>query len=477
MDRSDIRAALATLPPRRRRRVLAGAAGVLLAIVLVVVAVDPEDGLAIVAAALGAGALIAQPHWGILVIFALVVFRIDPMRLGPFGTSEVLAAPLLLPLALQILRDRGIWLWRVPQVRLLLLIGGVLLAATEWSLLMHRPPPFGQQEGAWSPLILFAQQLLFLTYLVYFIKTRRHLMYAIAVVLVMILAAAVDSLDLLGMGHGGERARVSQGWAANSNRLAFLCVWGTALAWSLRFKGPNGWWRPLTLVPLLGLPVVTLMTGSRNGLIQLMLLGGLILLAQGQWSPAQRTRAFALMALAAVAVLALAPAAMMDRASNFQEASVTDRIATHWAGATMVAEHPVFGIGPGNFHWRNEAMTGYAMSTHDSYLWAITAGGPLLLLLYLVLFYRTYRMLLAVERSGPAQLAWLGTGLRFMLVITMAFSFFADLWLTHPFYFMLGLAIVAVRLASRSAPRLVAAAAVPVTTRSMPLTGRVIDAA
>ena len=475
MERLDVRTALATLSTKRRRRLLITLAGLLLGGVLALVAADPEDGLTMVAAALATAFLVAQPHWGILAIFALVVFRIDPVRIGAFGTSEVLAAPLVFPLALQILRDRGIWLWHVPQVRLLLMIGGVLLMATEWSLLTHPPPPFGQQDGPWSPLILFGQQLLFLSYLVYFVKTPRHLICAVVVILVMILAAAVDSLDLLGAGHGGERARVSQGWAANSNRLAFLCVWGTALVWSLRFKGPHGWWRPFTLVPLLGLPVVTLMTGSRNGLIQLLLLGGLILLEQRQWSPAQRTRAFALMALAAVTVLALAPAAMKDRASNFQEASVTDRISTHWAGAAMVAQHPLFGIGPGNFHWRNAAMTGYSMSTHDSYLWAITAGGPLLLLLYLVLFYRTYRALARVERWGASDLAWLATALRFQLVIMIAFSFFADLWLTHPFYFLLGLSILVIRFGQRSAPRVVTVPA-SVRARSIPLDARVIDA-
>jgi O-antigen ligase len=447
MHGANMRAVLARFRPERRQRILEAGAAVLLGAALVAVVTEPERGLALIAQALVAVFLLARPHWGILAIFVLVIFRIDPARVGPFGTSELLAAPLMLPLALEIVRDRRVWAWRVPQIRLLLAIGAMLLVATEWSLLMHPAPPISEQEGPWSTLILFGQQLLFLVYLVYFIKTPRHLTYAVVVVLVMILAAAVDSLDLLGAGHGGERARVSQGWAANSNRLAFLCVWGTALAWSLRFKGPRGWWRPLTLAPLLGLPITTLMTGSRNGLVQLMLLGGLVLLEQRQWSPAQRARAFALMAMAAVMVLALAPAAMMERASNFQETSVTDRLATHRAGALMVAEHPLFGVGPGNFHWRNQVMTGHAMSTHDSYLWAATAAGIPLLALYLALFCRTYRMLRTVERRATAEFVWLATALRFNLFILLAFSFFADLWLSHPFYLMLGLTIVLFRVA------------------------------
>lgn len=453
-NRSDFPALLATLGPNGRRRTVAVAAGLLLAAALAAVILEPERGVVLVAQGLFAAFLIAQPHLGILAIFVLVIFRIDVVRVGPLGTSELLAAPLLVPLALQVVRDRGIWVWRVPQIRLMLAIGGVLLVATEWSLLMHPPAPLATHEGPWSPLSLFGQQLLFLIYLVYFLKTPRHLMYAVIVMLLMTLGAALDSLDLLGAGHGGERARVSQGWAANSNRLAFLCVWGTALAWSLRFKGPRGWWRPLTLVPLLGLPVTTLMTGSRNGLLQLMLLGGLILLDQRQWPPAQRVRAFALIAMAALVVLTLAPAAMMHRATNFDEASVTDRAATHWAGLVMVAENPLFGIGPGNFHWRNRAATGHAMSTHDSFLWALTAGGPLLLLLYLALFYRTYRMLRGVETWAGHRLAWLATALRFQLVILLTFSFFADLWLSHPFYLLLGLTVALFRVARADTPPL-----------------------
>jgi O-antigen ligase len=463
MDRVDARAALAALRPERRRRVLGFATCLLLGAVVLLVVTTAEQGLAMVAMVLGALFLVARPHWGILAIFVLVIFRINPVAIGPLGTSELLAAPLLLPLVHEFLRDRGVWVWHVSQVRLLLGIGGVLLAATAWSVLMHPAPPLTEQERAGSVLFLFGQQFLFLIYLLYFIKKPRHLVYAALALLLLVLAAALDSLDLLDAGHGVYRARVSQGWAANSNRLAFLCVWGTALAWSLRFKAPRRWWRPLTLAPLLGLPIVTLMTGSRNGLLQLTLLGGLVLLEQRQWAPAQRGRAVALMALVAVVVLLLAPSDMLERASNFDPAgrSVEGRTATLWAGARMVAEHPLLGVGPGNFRWRNAELIGLPLSSHNSYLWALTAGGPLLLFLYLAIFYRTYRMLRSVERRGPHELTWLATALRFNVVILIAFSFFADLWLTHPFYLVLGLTIVLFRMAASSGSPMVTASAPP----------------
>jgi O-antigen ligase len=188
-----------------------------------------------------------------------------------------------------------------------------------------------------------------------------------------------------------------------------------------------------------------------------------VLLEQRQWAPAQRGRAVALMALVAVVVLLLAPSDMLERASNFDPAgrSVEGRTATLWAGARMVAEHPLLGVGPGNFRWRNAELIGLPLSSHNSYLWALTAGGPLLLFLYLAIFYRTYRMLRSVERRGPHELTWLATALRFNVVILIAFSFFADLWLTHPFYLVLGLTIVLFRMAASSGSPMVTASAPP----------------
>jgi hypothetical protein len=456
MNRWDVRSVLAGLRPERRRLVLAVVPGLLLAVILAGVVAAPEVGLTLVAMTLGMLFLGARPHWGVLAIFVLVVFRVNPAVVGQLGTAELLAAPLIFPLARELVRDRGGWTSLAPQIRLLLGVGGVLLAATVWSLVTHPAPPLAEQDEGWSVLISFGEELLFLIYLVYFIKTPRHLVYAVVIVLLMIVAAALDSLDLFGAGHGAGRARVSQGWAANSNRLAFLCVWGTALAWSLRFKGPPGWWRPLMLAPLVGLPITTLMTGSRNGLLQLTLLGGLIVLEQRQWPPAQRARAFALMVVVAVMVFALAPSAMVERASQFEGPSVNARLNTHWASAVMLVEHPLFGVGPGNFEWRNQAMTGETMGTHDSYLWALMAGGPLLLLLYLAIFRRTHQMLRAVERWGSSEFVWLATALRFNLIILLGFSFFADLWLTPPFYLLLGLTIALSRIATADVPAITA---------------------
>jgi O-antigen ligase len=451
IDPLNLRGAPGTLRPERRRHLLGLVAGLLLGAVVVLVVAAPEQSLVLLALGLGGVFFAANPHWGVLIIFVLVTFRLSPTRLGPLSAAELLAAVLAVPLACQFLRDRRIWVWHVPQIRLLLGIAGVLVTATGWSLLMHPAPP-AELDYTWLEPFFFGQSFFFLIYLVYFLKSPRHLVYAVIVVLLMILAAAADGMNLLEDTPGPTRAATDYfgGFAGNANRLGFLCVWGTALFWSLRFKGPRGWWRPFTVVPLLVLPVTTLMTGSRNGFIQLTLLGALILLEQHQWSPARRIRALVLMVMMALVVLIAAPSDMLTRASSFEFTAgptTYDRIYTFGAGLAMLAEHPIFGVGPGNFPWRNRALTGFTSTPHNSFLWALTSGGPLLLILYLALFYRTYRTLRAVERWGPRGFIWLATALRFNLIILLVASCFATIWLQEPFWLLIGLSIVLARIA------------------------------
>ena len=107
MNRGDVRSVLAGLGPERRRLVLAVVPGLLFAVILAGVVAAPEAGLTLVAMTLVTLFLAARPHWGVLAIFVLVVFRVNPAVVGQLGTAELLAAPLIFPLARELVRDRG----------------------------------------------------------------------------------------------------------------------------------------------------------------------------------------------------------------------------------------------------------------------------------------------------------------------------------------------------------------------------------
>jgi O-antigen ligase len=460
MNRSDPRAILARLGSERRGQVLGLAAGLLLGGVVLLVVAEPSSGLALLALALAMVFLVARPHWAVLAIFVMAMFRLNPVRVGPLSASELLAALLVLPLVVALLRDRTMWVCRVPEVRLLLGIAGVLIAATTWSLVIHPAPPLDALDRPWDEVFFFGQSLLLLFYFVYFIKTPRHVAYAVAVVLLMVFVAGGEAVA-----SARERAGTDYlgGFTGNENRLAHFCLWGTALLWSLRYKGPPGWWRRWTIAPLLVLPLVTLMTGSRSGLVQLAVLGGLILLEQRQWSPAQRIRACALVVTIGLVTVAAAPTAMLARASDFDVGGATTigRLRAVETGIMMVAENPLFGVGPGNFQWRYQMLTGSVMSAHNAYVWAILSGGPLLLILYLLLFHRCYRSLRTLERTGPEAFVWLATALRLNLVLLLVFSFFATVWTSEVFWLLMWLTIVLVRLARARPPATLTAAIAP----------------
>jgi O-antigen ligase len=180
-------------------------------------------------------------------------------------------------------------------------------------------------------------------------------------------------------------------------------------------------------------------------LLQLFLLGALILFEQRQWSPAQRLRSCALMLSVATVIVIAVPSTLLDRATSYGTdldtpgaKSQINRTQGLWAGLVMAAEHPFFGVGPGNFRWR----VGKDVGPHNSYVRALTSGGPALLALYLLLLHRTYRSLRTAEQAGPPQLTWLAKGLRLSVVPFVLFSFFADVWLQPPFYWLVGMSIV-----------------------------------
>jgi hypothetical protein len=129
-----------------------------------------------------------------------------------------------------------------------------------------------------------------------------------------------------------------------------------------------------------------------------------------------------------------------------------DRLRAIEAGVVMIAENPVFGVGPRNFQWRYRLLTGHAMSTHNAYVWAVLSGGPLLLILYLVLFHRTYRTLRAVERSGTGPFLWLATALRMNLIMFLVFSCFATVWTSEVLCLLVALTIVLARVARAGVP-------------------------
>jgi hypothetical protein len=119
--------------------------------------------------------LFTQPHWGVLIILSLWFVEFSPAFLGVryLRIPYLITALLLFPLALSILRDREIWVWRVPQIKMLIGIGIIFLASTAWSEYKHPAMVIPELDQTGEMLQRFVTRLIFLIFFLYFIHALR----------------------------------------------------------------------------------------------------------------------------------------------------------------------------------------------------------------------------------------------------------------------------------------------------------------
>jgi O-antigen ligase len=397
--------------------------------------------LGLILAGMGAVCLFMNPYWGVLIILAawFADVPIVPMLVG---------AMLLIPLGLSILRDRNVWVLRVPQVNMLLLIGFLFVVSTLWNDLKYPVTLVPQLDETRSALQDFVTHLGFLIFFLYFVTTRQRIEQATWLLLGLIVVATATAFFPFHQSTHVDRAAAAFGVAENPNRFAFICVFATSLLWFYRVHGEARWLKALTLPLLFSLPLATLATGSRSGFLQMIILATLVLKEQKGWSAAKRVGSLLFLASVGFLILLAVPMAQLTRVTSYDPTVVTPgqvslrtRIDHLYAAAELIASDPIFGIGVGNFRWMNQAFYGHEKDPHNSYVWALSAGGIGALTLYLFLFYITYRMLQQLEKTGPPKLLWLSKGLRVNLMLFLVFSAFADFWLSDFLYMIVGLTV------------------------------------
>lgn len=398
--------------------------------------------------------IVRNPYIGVLLLLAIFLIDVDPVGIKYLGLPYLLSTVLAIPLTLSILRDRTIWVWHVPQIRILLLIGLLFLisAAANYS-----TTSFASGSVTTRMLIIFFSRLFFMVLFLYYISTRERIELTAWVVLAVIIFISIEALYGFLAKHGDPtqgglslRARASFSLAENANRLAFICLFAASFIWFQYSYGKAYWWRPLVFPFFFLLPLTTFTTGSRSGFLQGVALVALILKEQKGWTIRKRVRTFVLVGLAGFIAISLVPAHNLERATNFNptrqtagKASLQNRIITDYAALKIALSHPFLGVGLGNFRWvklETEGL-GRAAPTHNGYLWALTSGGVGVFTLYLILFFQTYRLIRRLEDSGPRELLWLSKGLKVNLFLFLIFSLSTDFWLSDFLYLLIGLPI------------------------------------
>ena len=103
------------------------------------------------------------------------------------------------------------------------------------------------------------------------------------------------------------------------------------------------------------------------------------------------------------------------------------------SGLLMVQDHPIFGVGLGNFREvsRQIYRDRYFRPPHNSFLWAAAEGGMFVFLGYMALLGVCWRELRTIARLVPRDptVAYMAAALRIVFLLFCFFAAFADLFL------------------------------------------------
>ncbi len=431
------------------------------------------------------GFLFVRPVVGVAVMTAAFLLAAYPTVLQALGfltINNLLGICLAVLLGLHVLETRDLSFLRIPQIRILALIGILLLIGTfvaEWQF-----PFLVQSVGKMRTLDRsatlghnFVARLVFLVFFCVFVRTRSDIKVVFLVFMLALFAAVPSALHNLLSGNlnRGFRAAASVTAGANPNRLAMICLMQVACWWFWVHARPARWRQVVAVAAIGAAMVVCLATGSRSGLLGIGLLG--LLLQTGPRAYRVPVPHLALIGvLGAIAVATVVPAESWERMTNFSpekgEIGATSnrmREETIERAWQMTIDYPLFGIGLGNFREvaRQVYQDPFYRPPHNSYLWASSEGGVFVLLAYLWLFWVSWRDLetirvLTVGRDR--ELLAFANAIRVVFLLYFFFSMFADIWLNPITYCLLGLVITMRRFVEELAR--------PETARPAPLSAR-----
>jgi hypothetical protein len=362
-------------------------------------------------------------------------------------------------LGFHVVETRDLSFLKNRQVRMLLLIGGLLVLGSMYADWLF--PTLTKTVGRTKVLDKtddmshnFVSRLVYLVFFIVFVRDRRDIKLLFLVFMLALFVAVPSALYNLASGslNRGFRIAASFTSGANPNRLAMICLIEIACWWFWARSRPSAFRQMLALAAMGASTMVLFGTGSRSGLLGVGVLAILL-----QTSPrtfrVSAGQASVLAAAAAFAVITLVPAASWERMINFNpakheigEASNRMREETLERAAQIFLDYPLFGIGLGNFREvsRQVYQDDYFRPPHNSYLWAASEGGIFVLAAYVVLFWITWRDLRVVTRLAyrDPEVGAAAGAIRVIFLLYAFFCAFADLWLNPITYAMLGMIIV-----------------------------------
>jgi O-antigen ligase len=436
------------------------------------------------------GFVLVKPLVGVLVMtsgFLLAAYPTALQTLGMLTLNNLLGVCLGLLLVARVLSTRDLSFLNIPQVLMLGVIGVLFVISSAYADEAFPTLQYSASLGLKGKILDrtsdmmhdFWARLIFLILFCAFVRTRSDVSAAFKTFVLALFLAIPSALINWAQGtlsHGFRvSASITQG--ANANRLAMICLIEVACFYLWARANP-GWSRKVIAAGAIGASLlVVLATGSRSGLLAVGVFAVLMQTGPRYLRPSL-TQVGIAAAVGALAVVTIVPPMAWQRSLNLANedrhevgtSSMILRETTIETGLRMVKDHPLFGVGVGNF--REVSRQIYRdrnfRPPHNSFLWAAAEGGVFVLVGYMALLGFCWRELRLIARLVPRDptVAYIAGALRVVFLLSCFFAAFADLFLNPIIYVLIGL-IVTLRRYLESVPTFAAApVAVPVRQRN-----------
>ena len=266
---------------------------------------------------------------------------------------------------------------------------------------------------------------------------------------------------------GGSTNRIEGGFAglaSNPNDLGLLLDISLPLVWYAYRTAKTAVTRYAALLTIIVAAGTVVITFSRGAFLGLLVVAGLVAwkLAKGK-----RVQTLVLIAVLLPVMLTILPAGYSDRMLSIfysdmdETGSREERIKLMETGVTSMIEHPL-GVGLGmNILASVDGGTGWHV-IHNAYLQVGVELGVVGFILYLLLIWKTYQGLTAIEQSPVRNIADLAFAIRLSLIAYVVGGFFAPVAFNFYFFYPGGMAVALKSLVKRTPHLLHATKADPI---------------
>jgi hypothetical protein len=480
---------------------VAAAIGGLILVAGAVTAGAAAQAIAVILAAVSAAVIIWRPEWGVFVLTS-TFFLSYPEALtgsGRFTINNIVGLLLAGVFAVRVLISRRFDVLESPILRMLLVLWFLLFVNR---LVADSTPPFAsmsQLDLTEMRATDFVGKFWFVFFVIAFIRARWQVtVFGLSLVLFVMITApnaivnALTAWDAVNSGNI-ERMRAAADFgimaARNANRLAFLCDLTIAIIACAMLRLRWRWLNVAGSIAIALLIVTVFLSASRSGLINLLLMGvyffwragipmrrlvistlvtGVLVLlvlqlVPGQYLPFMGSQEDVVRrAVSTAAARSNIPSAYLERITRFVmgggagqegvDVSTDNRAELALTGLRMFVDHPIVGVGFGNFRWKSiiDYNNPHVSALHNSYILALTEGGLMIFIAYVALFVVVFKVLAQARRHADERpevgLGWLVQATQVMFGMFLVFSAFADCWHEAYLFFLVALAAVLARL-------------------------------